>query len=568
MPININLESSEDKEKKKKPKLHTGKKGLVLILGTFIVLIFNLILPIELGLLLMSIPIITLSFILKAKDDRFNMGIMLIGLIMLFLFCLCFHLKYYQGMLEGVNIGFNTLEMISFDLSIGLLILFPLIIVLIAFCKIIYTGKEDIYIRDGSTEDSELTRLGKFVSTEQIGVGYFRSIFKSKPAYFKAIYSTVPIGFILNNPYRRMLEYHKIPENERSNINIVKEKGFRYWLFKTLCYIIPMRSKFQFKLYNKLPKENKTLGNVPVFSISPFSEFKSIREKEIKQKFEINEFLTLRLIGDKTEIYVNNECFQQCKFLLINIPEENIQNFDNIDSIDEAAEKTYMIDEVSENLDRSLEHSSSSRFHDKLTPEEEFQGHCSNLQAWYEHDYDTRILHSNLAFPLLKKLTEAGDPLAKKVFKEEIALRLESGYEPVITYLIEEKYLHFLNDDELYSLLNNTLFYSILSKSILQAEILNKPLQQHYTNHNFIFKNFYIHSLSKRIGINPSSLLRIIKDIHSKSIYETHYVSTVEEFNRVKYMKRNNLDKLLIVIIDDAIDDIINNANSRRSMRD
>lgn len=67
-----------------------------------------------------------------------------------------------------------------------------------------------------------------------------------------------------------------------------------------------------------------------------------------------------------------------------------------------------------------------------ITPEEEFWGHCSNLQAWVENNYDTRLLHSNIAFPLLKKLTEAGDPNTNKVFKEEIARRFESGFMPVI----------------------------------------------------------------------------------------------------------------------------------------
>ena len=80
----------------------------------------------------------------------------------------------------------------------------------------------------------------------------------------------------------------------------------------------------------------------------------------------------------------------------------------------------------------------------EIDPETEFWGHCSNLQSWYKHDYDTRLLHSNLSFPLLKRLTKVGDPLANKVFKEEIAKRLASGYGTVIDYLTEEGYL----DDE------------------------------------------------------------------------------------------------------------------------
>ena len=80
-----------------------------------------------------------------------------------------------------------------------------------------------------------------------------------------------------------------------------------------------------------------------------------------------------------------------------------------IESIDEAVEK----------LDRSLEGASENL---KVPPETEFWGHCSNMQVWAEYNYDTRLLHSNLAFPLLKRLYEAGDTIAQRVFQEEIVL--------------------------------------------------------------------------------------------------------------------------------------------------
>ena len=68
---------------------------------------------------------------------------------------------------------------------------------------------------------------------------------------------------------------------------------------------------------------------------------------------------------------------------------------------------------------------------------------------WNEFNYDTRLLHSNLAFPLLRKLTELGDFRAKKVFKEEIAKRVTTGYNPIIQFLTSEGYLEFLNFEEL-----------------------------------------------------------------------------------------------------------------------
>ena len=45
-------------------------------------------------------------------------------------------------------------------------------------------------------------------------------------------------------------------------------------------------------------------------------------------------------------------------------------------------------------------------------------------------------------------MTEVGDPLATKVFKEEIAKRFEIGYWPVIEYLINEKYTDYLTREE------------------------------------------------------------------------------------------------------------------------
>ncbi len=159
-------------------------------------------------------------------------------------------------------------------------------------------------------------------------------------------------------------------------------------------------------------------------------------------KFKVNDYLALKLENKKTFIYVAEEKFRQCKFLLLDIPIEEIRTLDNIDSIDE----------VSKDLDHSLEGRKRSR----IPPEVIFWGHCSNLQACYEHDYDTRLLHSNLAFPLLKRLTEVGDQMAKRSFKLEIAKRIDSGYVPTIIYLVMEGYLRCLNREEICTLIQSS----------------------------------------------------------------------------------------------------------------
>jgi len=76
-----------------------------------------------------------------------------------------------------------------------------------------------------------------------------------------------------------------------------------------------------------------------------------------------------------------------------------------------------------------------------------------NLQVWAEYNYNTDYLHRNLAFPLLRALTDAGDLKAKKVFKNEIGRRYESGGEATREYLREEGFLKYLTDEELNSLI-------------------------------------------------------------------------------------------------------------------
>ena len=216
------------------------------------------------------------------------------------------------------------------------------------------------------------------------------------------------------------------------------------------------------------------------------------------REFRINKYLKLRLEGDDTVIYVNDKKFQQCKFLLLNIPIDEITSFDEIESVDEAAEK----------LDKSL-----GRIEQKdinIPPEVEFWGHCSNLQMWVENDYDTRLLHSNLAFPLLKKLTEAGDLVAKRVVKEEIAKRLESGHLPTIGYLSVEGFLSYLNEKEF------ILIFTILKRKHkiynLIEELIEKGLDRD-TKHGksyFLMKikdtmPEYFKKLTKELLVKASS---------------------------------------------------------------
>ncbi len=236
------------------------------------------------------------------------------------------------------------------------------------------------------------------------------------------------------------------------------------------------------------------------------------------KEFIINKFLKLKLDSGRTNIYVKGRVFQQCMYLLINIPTKQVEDYDEIESIDEAAET----------LDKSLEGNQNSGF--KISPEEEFRGHCSNLQVWAENGYDTRILHRNLAFPLLKRLTEVGDPIAKKVFKEEIAIRFASKHPTVTQYLTENGYLRYLSADEFESILDdvNPILLSNLTEGI-------KLMFENPQNIDIKVQiNYFINSLLRNFGIEHISLLtsRILKEIPKKNC--EIFVKTVYELFKLR----------------------------------
>ncbi len=214
-------------------------------------------------------------------------------------------------------------------------------------------------------------------------------------------------------------------------------------------------------VFENLVRKIIGLQTIPVPEIPYIPSMQPQRRQNLKdysnsnyalKSFKLNDYITLQLDWNITNIYVKGIHFSQCKYLLLNIPVSNLKQYDEIKSIDEAESK----------LDHSLEANTVEEI--GLTPEVEFWGHCSNLQAWVEHDYDTRLLHRNLSFPLLKKLTEAGDPKAKRVFKDEIAFRIEENNRTVTQYLVEEGYLKYFTPEELDVLAEKNPYLKIVSK--------------------------------------------------------------------------------------------------------
>ncbi|MFX1506811.1 MAG: WD40 repeat domain-containing protein [Promethearchaeota archaeon] len=195
-------------------------------------------------------------------------------------------------------------------------------------------------------------------------------------------------------------------------------------------------------------------------------------------EFQVNEHLTVKLFNDLIMIYVDGERFDQCHYLLIVDPLKR-EDHDTINSIDEA--KSLYNSELEEKIKpEDL----------GITKEQEFWAHCSNLHAWAENNYDTRLLHSNLSFPLLKKLTEVGDVKARTVFKEEIAQRFVSGYIPVMRYLFQEKYVDYLTQEE-FEVVLNEFDYDSLDLSMLLMNIWDYRASKYGTSFLLRVKDWY-----------------------------------------------------------------------------
>ncbi|MHA1642117.1 MAG: leucine-rich repeat domain-containing protein [Candidatus Helarchaeota archaeon] len=271
-------------------------------------------------------------------------------------------------------------------------------------------------------------------------------------------------------------------------------------------------------------------------------------------EFIVNEFLTLRLeegfdefLLEKLEteitmIYVAEEPFMQCKFLLLEIPTQDMTSLDEMKSIDQVAQE----------LDRSLEPSDEFTRVNKIPPETEFWGHCSNLQAWYENDYNTSLLHSNISFPLLKKLTEAGDLLARKVFKDEVARRYDTGVESVRKFLENGEYLRFLTKEEFYSLIDSDTEYDVVK----------------YLERKFGVKRYEIDVRNGRIikldlgGHNLKELPKIItqfeclEDLNVASNYLDAFPDWIGKFKRLQLLRFNSNKSDKLATLPDSIGDL------------
>lgn len=246
-------------------------------------------------------------------------------------------------------------------------------------------------------------------------------------------------------------------------------------------------------------------------------------------EFKVNDFLTLKFSYPSTRIYVGGKYFMQCKRLVLNIPKSELKQYNRIESIDEAAEiYDHTIYEHEIFKDNGLPEMENDENFTLIKPEEEFWGHCSNLQVWNDYDYDTRLLKANLAFPLLEKLAETGDTRAQIKFKEEILKRLLNGSNSVVEYLFVQSYQNNLSNEE--------LLFGLLEPR--EAELLME-IQQKL---NIVFK--FVPSIDRGIEFAPPVNTEEIKRVRKFSIEKNRVKGLELKFSDVGQEIPNYLYKL------------------------
>jgi hypothetical protein len=152
-------------------------------------------------------------------------------------------------------------------------------------------------------------------------------------------------------------------------------------------------------------------------------------------KININRFLDVVYDeqAGRARVLVGGKPFLHCSFIVASIQVDNNDDggkspaANNRNSSSDGTSTIDSIDDLAASLQHDARILEGPDVRQWLTPAEEILAHASNLQAWAENDYDTRLLHSNIAFPLLKELAKNGDEKAARIFYAEIETRLSHG---------------------------------------------------------------------------------------------------------------------------------------------
>jgi len=168
-------------------------------------------------------------------------------------------------------------------------------------------------------------------------------------------------------------------------------------------------------------------------------------EKRISWKeFQINEFLTVKLKKRGPKIYIKGKEFdyrlfhRDCEtlFLMHARPLPEDVQYSSID------EYFQLVGWGQYDVFGEWAEGSHGGYILSVDRKTEYWGCCSNLQAWAENDYNPNLLRYCVAAPLLKALTDAGDPIALNEYKGIIKEKaLSKHWINELEYIADLKYL-------------------------------------------------------------------------------------------------------------------------------
>lgn len=262
------------------------------------------------------------------------------------------------------------------------------------------------------------------------------------------------------------------------------------------------------------------------------------------KEFKINEYITVKLltkiINEKLKykepvIYVDEKPFGcngmylilQSKRKSIDLEDkflsklgfdkfDLVENVEKIDELDpgyeysgHAPKGVNSVDNIYAHLVGTLdEHEFEALYDGAISAEEKFWGYCSNLQVWAENDYDTNLLYTEISIPLLKSLKDAGDPIAKRVYKKEITKQFEQRNLNTMKFCITEGFTIVFDKEELINLLK--VYISSIQPSKSSNLLNERKSMQIFALHSLFID--LTHSWSKK-SEESERVAKVVKNI-------------------------------------------------------
>ncbi|KKM84767.1 hypothetical protein LCGC14_1295830 [marine sediment metagenome] len=287
----------------------------------------------------------------------------------------------------------------------------------------------------------------------------------------------------------------------------------------------------------------------------------------VDKEFKVNEYLSVKFGTNRnsesgTVIYIDNRAFVKCRSsLLLNISIKEIKG--QIDT--GISDEIKSIDELAENFARAnCNYYKEEKFGSKeisydISYEDEFWGICSNLQVWAENSYDIRLLHSKIAFKLLKELADVGDTLAEKVFREEVVKTFQKENLNLKHYLIINFFFtttihtQYLSIEELLTVITPTLKKLLKVDNDKAYEILIDLKKFFYQElESYHTTNIHGSRVSIETYINSLKLFEkeIVKLIQEGSCIVIVYLSQYLQYNKnvLKHLNSESIRSFLIDI--------------------